>query len=123
MSMKTTGSALKSFYAEPTVWLSHDGRPRHWIDNIKLTINGSEVDDELCIQDLKDSDEVIILEGSIFSYQNLSEVMSLERYFKLWQRSLGSVFLGAFIPEAQYEKLSSIIEAAGGQILRSTTNA
>jgi len=123
MSTKTTGFALKSFYAEPTVWLNHDGRPLYWIDDIRLTINGSEVDDELCIQDLKDSDEVIILEGTIFSYQNLSEVMSLERYFKIWQRSLGSVFLGAFIPEGQYEKLSSMIEAAGGQILRSTTNA
>lgn len=122
MPVKTTGFELKSFYADPEVWSSHDGRPRYWIDDIGLVINGAETDEDCIIQTLEDSDEVQILSGFIYSYENLSEVATLEDYFKIWQQSLGSVFLGAFVPPGQYEHIRALIEAAGGRVLSRATS-
>lgn len=122
MSIKTTGLELKSFYADPDAWSSHDGKPLYWVDDIGLAINGAVADEDPKIQALQDSDEVQILSGFVYSYENLSEVATLEEYFNIWQRSLGSVFLGAFVPPGQYENIRAAIEAAGGQVLRRATS-
>lgn len=122
MPTRTTGSELKSFYADPDAWFSHDGKPLYWVDDISLTINGVVADEYPNIQALHNGDEVQILSGFVYSYESLSEVATLEDYFNIWRRSLGSVFLGAFVPPDQYEIIRAAIEAAGGQVLRKATS-
>lgn len=88
MSIKTNGLALKSFYADTQVWSSQDGKPLYWIDDISLAVNGSEIVEDSLIQTLHDNDEVQILNGVIYSYEDLGEVATLVEYFKSWQQNL-----------------------------------
>ncbi|MFI7802137.1 hypothetical protein PSFL_32390 [Pseudomonas sp. DD1] len=88
MPMKTNGLALKSFYADAQVWSGQDGKPLYWIDNISLAVNGLEIAEDSSIQMLHDDDDVQILTGNIYSYEDLGEVATLAEYFKRWQRNL-----------------------------------
>ncbi|UVM51193.1 MULTISPECIES: hypothetical protein [unclassified Pseudomonas] len=90
MSMKTNGLALKSFYTDAQVWSNQEGKPLYWIDDISLAVNGSEIVEDSLIQTLHDNDEVQILNGVIYSYEDLGEVATLVEYFKSWQQNLGS---------------------------------
>ncbi|MHC8336762.1 hypothetical protein [Pseudomonas sp. HLT2-19-2] len=86
--MKINGLALKSFYADAQVWLGQDGKPLYWIDDISLVVNGLEIVEDSSIQLLHDDDDVQILTGNIYSYEDLGEVATLADYFKRWQQKL-----------------------------------
>ncbi|PQP02817.1 hypothetical protein C5612_16860 [Pseudomonas frederiksbergensis] len=76
---------MKSFYADARVWSNQDGKPLFWIDDISLSVNGLEIVEDSFIQSLRDNDEVQILNGVIYSYEDLGEVATLAEYFKSWQ--------------------------------------
>ncbi|MHC8408783.1 hypothetical protein ACYZTR_01050 [Pseudomonas sp. Hz4] len=86
--MKINGLALKSFYADAQVWSGQDGKPLYWIDDISLVVNGLEIVEDSSIQLLHDDDDVQILTGNIYSYEDLGEVATLADYFKRWQQKL-----------------------------------
>ena len=98
--MKTNGLTLKSFYADAQMWSSQDGKPLYWIDDISLTVNGSEIVEDSLIKALHDNDEVQILNGVIYSYADLGEVATLVEYFKSWQQNLKSMPRAPFTHEA-----------------------
>lgn len=87
MTMKTNGLALKNFYADRRVWTSRDGQPLYWVDDISLAVNGAEIVEDSHIDALGDGDEVQILGGRIYCFEDLGEVASLADYFRSWEQS------------------------------------
>jgi hypothetical protein len=85
MPMQTNGLALKSFYADSRIWAGKDGKPRYWIDDLSLAVNGLEILEDSFIPTLRDSDVVQILNGVIYSYEDLGQVSTFADYFKRWQ--------------------------------------
>ncbi|MDR0278114.1 MAG: hypothetical protein LBJ37_09525 [Paucimonas sp.] len=85
MPMQTNGLALKSFYADTRIWSGQDGKPLYWIDDLSLAVNGSEIFEDSIIPSLRDNDVVQILNGVIYSFEDLGKVSTLADYFKRWQ--------------------------------------
>lgn len=87
MTLKTNGLALKNFYADARLWIGRDGQALYWADDVSIAVNGAEIVEDAQIEALHDGDEVQILAGAVYSFEDLAEVASLAEYFRSWEQS------------------------------------
>lgn len=119
MATKTNGAELKAFYNDDAYWLKSPESKGDdiWHEDLVLVVNGVEqVDDFSITEDLKDEDQVTIVDGVVLS--NLADFKdrSFESFFKAWRKQQSTVFLSVTVPKEQLEAVRAAILAAGGSI-------
>lgn len=117
METKTTGAELKAFNNDDSYWgKSADSSVDIWHDEMVLEVNGVEMPDGFPIEDLKDEDQVRILNGYVMSNQEGVADQSLESFFKAWRKIQNTVHLAVEVPKQKLESVRAAILAAGGKI-------
>lgn len=79
--MKTTGAEWKRFYTDESIWAEGV-----WHEDEQIEINGKPRDDEGSLDDVSDSD-IILLMGGVLVTESANTYPSLETVFKKWRKS------------------------------------
>lgn len=119
MATKTTGAELKAFYNDDSYWQKDSGPVDDdiWHEDLVLKVNGVVQPSEFSISvDLKDEDQVIIVDGLIMSRQPEFKNRSFETFFKAWKKQQSIVYLAVTVPIEKMEAVRAAILAAGGTI-------
>lgn len=119
MATKTSGAELKTFYNDDDYWLKTPGSTSDdiWHEDVVLMVNGVEQAEDFSItDDLKDEDQVTIVDGVIFSNLEGFNDRSFESFFKAWRKKQNTVYLSVTVPKDKLEAVRAAIKAAGGSI-------
>lgn len=118
MTTKTTGAELKAFYNDDAFWGKDDAANGDiWHEELVLEVNDVEMGDEFSINaDLKDEDQVKIVDGYIHSTRADFKERTFESYFKAWRKQQGTAYLAVSVPKEKLEAVRAAILAAGGSI-------
>lgn len=119
MGAKTTGAELKAFYSDPKAWGEDAaGNSKYWCEDVTLLVNGEEKGEGFSILDhLKDTDQVKILSGWVYSNDNTEECAGFDSRFRKWQKEQSTGFLSVEFPKEKEEEIKAAILAAGGKVL------
>lgn len=110
MATKTTGLEFKRFYADKSIWT--DGL---WHEEQTAVVNGVEVNEDFCFENLADTDELVISDGVVLSKDN-GELCSLESFFKKWRRAQNTETLIVTVDKSKRDAVVAAIKAAGGKV-------
>ncbi len=119
MATKTNGAELKAFYNDDGYWLkTPDSKGDDvWHEDLVLVVNGVEqVDDFSITEDLKDEDQVTIVDGAVLSNRDDFADRSFESFFKAWRKQQNTAYLAVTVPKEKLEAVRAAILAAGGSI-------
>ncbi|RMN21125.1 hypothetical protein ALQ64_02841 [Pseudomonas cannabina] len=119
MATKTNGAELKAFYNDDAHWLKSPESKADdiWHEDLVLVVNGVEqVDDFSITEDLKDEDQVTIVDGVVLSKLDDFKDRSFESFFKAWRKHQNTAYLSVTVPKEKVEALRAAILAAGGSI-------
>lgn len=118
MPIKTTGAELKAFYNDEKYWgKTQDSSTDIWHEELVIEVNGVEQPDGYSIDDnLKDEDQVNILNGYVMSNQVEFAERSLESFFKAWRKIQNTAYLSVEVPKDKLEAVRAAILAAGGKL-------
>jgi hypothetical protein len=105
MSVKCSGSDLKAFFNDDSVWID-DNQKNYWINEIIIRINGVEQSQEFNIADIKDADDTEMLYGYIIEDGN--------------HRLAGAILKGTPYISAEISGCMAYAEELG--LLKNTTN-
>lgn len=119
MATKTSGTELKTFYADRDYWVvSPDSNGDDaWYEGLVLEVNGVEHGDEFSIiSDLENEDDVVIVTGDVFANREDFPSTSFETFFHAWRELQKTVHLTVAVPKEKLEAVQAAILAAGGSI-------
>lgn len=119
MATKTTGAELKAFYSDDQYWRKtpDSGSDDVWHEDLVLVVNGAEVDDHFSIEDdLKNDDQVTIVDGFVTSNIAGFKEVSFESFFKAWRKKQNTAYLSVSVPKEKLEAVRAAIIAAGGSV-------
>lgn len=119
MATKTTGAELRAFYNDDSYWLkSGDGNSDDvWHEELVLEVNGVEQSDDFSInEDLKDEDQVKLVNGHVLSTREGFADRSFESFFKAWRKQQNTVYLSVAVPKEKLDAVCAAILAAGGSV-------
>jgi len=119
MATKTNGAELKAFYNDDAYWLKTPASKTDdiWHEDLVLMVNGVEQADDFSItEDLKDEDQVTIVDGVVLSNRDDFKGRSFESFFKAWRKQQDTVYLAVAVPKDKQDAVRAAILAAGGSI-------
>lgn len=115
MTVRTNGAEIKAFYSDKAFW-PEDGEGRNlvWQDELTLITNGFE-DLNPSISNLKDTDQVKITYGDVFTGEN-TFLATVEDYFKRWKKTQTHTPVLVSVPNEHLEAVKAAVVAAGGEL-------
>ncbi|HEJ2342309.1 TPA: hypothetical protein ACWLUJ_006169 [Pseudomonas aeruginosa] len=119
MATKTNGAELKAFYNDDAYWLKGaDGNSDElWHEDLTLVVNGAEQAEDFSItEDLKDEDQVTIVDGAVLSNRDDFADRSFESFFRAWRKLQNTAYLSVTVPKEKLEAVRAAILAAGGSV-------
>lgn len=117
MATKTTKAELIAFQNDESQWTGKDGqKDALWYDDVLFLVNGVERGDGFSPEDLKDEDQVSILDGFVDSSESGFEIRSLESFFRSWRKKQSTAYLSISVPKDKLDAVKAAIKAAGGKI-------
>ncbi|WOF81592.1 hypothetical protein P5704_027220 (plasmid) [Pseudomonas sp. FeN3W] len=88
-----------------------------WHEELLLEVNGVEQSEDFSIsEDLKDEDQVKIVDGLVMSNGKEFAERSFESFFKAWRKQQSTVYLAVSVPRDKQEAVRAAILAAGGSV-------
>lgn len=111
MSVKTTGSLFKKFYADATVWLEG-----YYHDDTVITVDGKLDEGYVDLSEVKDAAVIVVSSGWIIDGDGAA-VVDFGTALKRWLKKQDTVSLIVECDASQVEAVKAAIKAAGGKVL------
>jgi len=110
MSVKCSGSDLKAFFNDDSVWVD-DNQKNYWINEIIIRINGVEQSQEFNIADIKDADDTEMLYGYISNGTPKSD-KNIVTLLETWLSAREQVSVIVTLDKSNLEALKALLDQA-----------